>query len=80
MLYITWLNVVGVIPFITVAKIKIYCMGVKSMASGLTLYTKAILFTPCQYILLFATVIKCIAYTIFNFSMVSKVCKLTRII
>ena len=43
-----------------------YCMGVKSMASGLTIYTKAILFTPCHYILFFWTVIKCIAYTIFN--------------
>ena len=38
-LYITWLNVVGVIPFITVAKSKIYRQGVKSTASGLTLYT-----------------------------------------
>ena len=39
MLYITWLNVVGVIPFITVAKSKMYWQGVKSTASGLTLYT-----------------------------------------
>ena len=36
------------------------------MASGFFFYNKAILFTPCQYILLFVTVIKCIAYTIFN--------------
>ena len=35
MLYITWLNVVGVIPFITVAKSKMYRQGVKSTASGL---------------------------------------------
>ena len=38
-LYITWLNVVGVIPFIRVAKSKMYLQGVKSTASGLTLYT-----------------------------------------
>ena len=37
MLYITWLNVVGVIPFITVAISKMYWQGVKSNASGLTL-------------------------------------------
>ena len=45
MLDITWLNVVGVIPFITVAKSKIYCMGVKSMASG-PFTPKAILLLP----------------------------------
>ena len=28
---------------------------------------KAILFTPCQYILLFETVVKCIPETIFNY-------------
>ena len=39
MLNIRWLNVVGVIPFITVAKSKIYWQGVKCTASGLTLYT-----------------------------------------
>ena len=39
MLYITWLNIVGVIPFITVAKRKMYRQGVKSTASGLSLYT-----------------------------------------
>ena len=38
-LYITWLNVFGIRPFITVAKSKIYWQGVKSTASGLTLYT-----------------------------------------
>ena len=41
MLYIIWLNVGGPIHFITVAKSEMYCMGVKSMASGLTfLYQK----------------------------------------
>ena len=40
MLYIIWLNVGGAIHFITVAKRKMYCMGVKSMASGLTFYTE----------------------------------------
>ena len=38
-LYITWLNVVGVIPFITVAKSKMYWQGVKRTASGLKFYT-----------------------------------------
>ena len=32
MLYITWLNIVFVIPFITVAKSKMYWHGVKSTA------------------------------------------------
>ena len=41
MLYITWLNVEVIIHFITVAKRKMYCMGVKSTASGLTCYTKS---------------------------------------
>ena len=36
MLYITWLNVAGVIPFITVAKSKMYWQGVKSTALGVT--------------------------------------------
>ena len=36
MLYIMWLNVGGATNFITVAKSKMYCMGLKSMASGLT--------------------------------------------
>ena len=39
MLYIAWLNIVGVIPFIAVEKSKMYWQGVKSTASGLTLYT-----------------------------------------
>ena len=60
-LYITWLNDVDVIPFIT-AKSKMYWQGVKSTA-----YTpKAALFTLCQYILLSATVINGITKTIFN--------------
>ena len=60
-------DVVCAIHFITVAKSEMYCMGVKSMALWLTFfYTKAILFSPCHYILLFATVMKWIAYTIFN--------------
>ena len=33
MLYIIWLNVVFAIHVIIVAKSKMYCMGVKSMAS-----------------------------------------------
>ena len=41
MLYIIWLNVGGAIHFITVAKSKMYCMGVKIMASGLIFYTKS---------------------------------------
>ena len=41
MLYITWLYVGGVIHLITVAKSKMYCMGVKRTASGLTFYTKS---------------------------------------
>ena len=41
-----------------------YCMGVNSMASGLTFLHQSN--TPCQYILLYATVMKCIAYTIFT--------------
>ena len=40
MLYIIWLNIVGAIHFITVAKSKMYFMGVKSIASWLTFYTK----------------------------------------
>ena len=65
-LYIILLNVVCAIHLITVAKSKMYSMGVKSMASGLTF------FSPKQYFLLldnnfcFTTVINCIAYTIFN--------------
>ena len=48
MLYIL-LNVVGVIPFITVAKSEMYCMGVKSMASGLTfLYQKQYFLLPAD--------------------------------
>ena len=39
MLYITWVNVFGVIPFITVAKSKMYRQGVKITASGLNFYT-----------------------------------------
>ena len=35
MLNIIWLNVGVDIHFITVARSKIYCMGVKSIASGL---------------------------------------------
>ena len=90
MLFITWLNVVGVIPFITFSKSKIYWQGVKSTASGKTAHSCPIilnnsyngvppapgtgmaqsqglvLFTPCQYILLFSTVIKVITKTIFN--------------
>ena len=51
--------------FITVAQSKMYCMEVKSMASGLTfLHKKELLFIHCQYSLLFATVTKCIAYHI----------------
>ena len=41
MSYIIWLNVVRAIYFITVTKSKIYCMGVKSMASGLTFLHKS---------------------------------------
>ena len=68
MVYVIWLSVGSAINFITLAKSTIYCMGVKSMASGLTfLHTqKTILFTTCQYNLLFATVIKCIALSISN--------------
>ena len=36
MFYIIWLNVGGAMHFITVAKSYMYCIGVKSMASGLT--------------------------------------------
>ena len=39
-LYITWLNVVRVIPFITVAKSKMYWQGVKNTVLGLNFYTK----------------------------------------
>ena len=48
-LHITWLNVVGVIPFITVEKSKMYQQAVKSTASGLTLYytSLSIHFTFC---------------------------------
>ena len=64
---IIWLNVGGDIHFIMVAKKIMYCMGVKSMASGLKFFTpKAIHFTPCQNILLFETVIKRKAISIFN--------------
>ena len=41
MLYITWLNV---LHFLTVEKSKIYCMGLKSTASGLTFHTKCTTF------------------------------------
>jgi len=55
------------IPFITVAKRKRYCKGVKSIASEPTISTKKIiLFTPGQYLLLYASVIKGIALSIFN--------------
>ena len=40
MLYILWFNIGGAKHFITVAKSKMYCMGVKSTASGLTFHTK----------------------------------------
>ena len=36
MFYIIWLNVVCALHFITVARSKMYCMGIKSMAPGLT--------------------------------------------
>ena len=39
MLYITWLNVINVIPFITVAKSKMYWQGVKSTDSERKFYT-----------------------------------------
>ena len=64
--YITWLNVVGFIPFITVVKSKMYWQGVKLLLQDLTFTPKAVLFTPFQYILLFATVIKGITPTTFN--------------
>ena len=55
MLYIIWLNVVGAIHFITVAKSKMYCMGVTRMASRLTFlhqsntfYSLPIDFTFCD--------------------------------
>ena len=54
--------------FITVAKSKMYWQGVKSIALVLKkkVSPEAILFTPMQYILLFAAVIKCIAHPTFN--------------
>ena len=44
MLYITWLNLRVVIHFITVAKSKMYCMGLKRTASRPTFYTKSCTF------------------------------------
>ena len=41
MLYTIWFNVGGAIHFITATKSKMYCMGVKSLASGLTFYTES---------------------------------------
>ena len=38
-LYITWLNVVGVMPFITVTQSKMYWQGVESTVSRLNFYT-----------------------------------------
>ena len=62
----TRVHVEGAIHFITVAKSKMYCMAVKSMGWGLTICTKSnTCWTPCQYILLFARLIKCIALKIF---------------
>ena len=56
----------GAIPFITVAKSKRYCKGVKSIASELTFTTKSNTFYSLSIPFTFSTVIKGIAFSIFN--------------
>ena len=60
------MNIVIAIHFITVAKSKMYQQGVKVLPRVEKVNPEAILFTPMQYILLFGTVIQCIAPTTCN--------------
>ena len=60
-----WLNIVFVIPFLQLQKVK--CIG-RELKEQLQVYKvspEAVLLTPCQHILLFATVIKGIKPTTF---------------
>ena len=66
MLYITWLNVVGVIPLLQLQKVKCIA-GSKKYCFRTDLIHLKLYFYSLQYILVFATVIKCITKTILNF-------------
>ena len=56
----------GAIPFITVVKSKGYCKGVKSIASELTFTTRGNNFYSLSIPFTFSTVVKGIAFSIFN--------------
>ena len=68
MLCITWVNVRSATHFITVAKCKMYCMGVKSRASGLIfVHQKQYFLIPNNIFYFFQILLKkTIALLIFN--------------